>query len=78
MKQRISTCLMILVTVPLFAGDIHGKVSAKSMKDAANAVVYVDGIAGKTFPVPAQHVTVDQKNMQFVPEECGGRRGNDG
>ena len=51
----------------MFAGDIHGKVVAKGARNSAAAVVYVDKIAGKTFPVPAAHVKIDQKNMMFVP-----------
>ena len=35
--------------------------------DIADAIVYVDKIAGKTFPPPAEHAKIDQKNMQFTP-----------
>jgi plastocyanin len=45
------------------AGSIHGKVSgAKS-----ESVVYVEAVAGKTFPAPAQHPVMDQKGLMFVP-----------
>ena len=53
--------------LPLTAGDIHGKVACKGVRNSADAVVYVDRIAGKTFPPPAAHAKVDQKNMQFIP-----------
>jgi plastocyanin len=46
-----------------FAGSIHGKVSGVK----SESVVYVETIAGKTFPAPAQHVTMDQKGLMFVP-----------
>jgi plastocyanin len=49
------------------AGDIHGKVTAHSVRNSADAIVYVDKIAGKTFPPPAAHAKIDQKNMQFLP-----------
>lgn len=45
------------------AGTISGKVSgAKS-----ESVVYVDVIAGKTFPAPTTKTVVDQKGLMFIP-----------
>lgn len=55
------------VAAPLAAGNIHGKVSAHGVRNSADAVVYVDRIAGKTFPPPAAHARMDQKSMQFTP-----------
>jgi plastocyanin len=46
-----------------FAGTIHGKVSGVK----GESVVYVEAIAGKDFPVPAQHITINQKGLMFVP-----------
>ena len=46
-----------------FAGTIHGKVSGVK----GISVVYVDTIAGKTFPASTQHVTIDQKGLMFMP-----------
>src|SRR5208283_3800754 len=45
------------------AGTIHGKVSGVKGESA----VYVEAEAGKSFPAPAQHVTVNQKGLMFVP-----------
>ena len=45
------------------AGDIQGKVSGAT----GTSVVYVDAIAGKTFPPPAQHFQIDQKGLMFQP-----------
>lgn len=59
--------LSLAVAGPLLAGDIHGKVSCKGVRDSADAVVYVDAIPGKTFPAPAEHPRVDQANLMFVP-----------
>ncbi len=67
MKHLIVVAVVALVTAPLFAGNIHGKVVARGVRNSADAVVYVDHIAGKTFAAPAAHAKVDQKNMQFVP-----------
>lgn len=46
-----------------WAGDIDGKVTG--MK--SNSVVYVDAIAGKTFPAPKDHPVIDQKGLMFAP-----------
>jgi len=45
------------------AGDISGKVNG--MK--GQSVVYVDAIAGKTFPAPKDHPVMDQKGLLFAP-----------
>ncbi|HSP17398.1 MAG TPA: carboxypeptidase regulatory-like domain-containing protein [Thermoanaerobaculia bacterium] len=65
--KRTLVLLAVLFAAPLFAGDIHGKVIAKGVRNSADAVVYVDKIAGKTFAPPAEHAKIDQKNMQFTP-----------
>ena len=46
-----------------WAGDIEGKVSG--MK--GQSVVYVDVVAGKTFPAPKEHPIMDQKGLLFAP-----------
>jgi len=66
MKTFIAS-LVALIAVPLLAGDIHGKVTAHGVRNSAAAVVYVEKIAGKTFPPPAAHAKIDQKNMKFTP-----------
>lgn len=58
--------LMLVVSalgVAASAGDIEGKVSGMKGK----SVVYVDAIAGKTFPAPKDHPVMDQKGLMFVP-----------
>ena len=45
------------------AGTISGKVSG--VKD--ESVVYVEAIAGKTFPAPTAKPVVDQKGLMFQP-----------
>ena len=52
-----------LLTTVAFAGTIHGKVSGVK----GESVVYVEAVAGKNFPAPTQHVTMDQKGLMFVP-----------
>jgi plastocyanin len=67
MKVVIAS-LIALMALPLMAGDIHGKVVAHGVRNSADAIVYVDKIAGKTFPPPSEHAKIDQKNMQFTPK----------
>lgn len=54
---------MTAFSTAAFAGSIHGKVSGVK----GQSVVYIEAVPGKTFPAPAQHVTVDQKGLMFSP-----------
>jgi plastocyanin len=60
--RSVLTALATFSTAAL-AGTIHGKVSGVS----GESVVYVEAIAGQTFPGPTQHVLIDQKGLTFVP-----------
>src|SRR5450631_396931 len=53
----------ILLSSAAIAGSIHGKVSGVS----GESVVYVEAVAGKTFPAPSQPVLIDQKGLMFMP-----------
>ena len=58
--------LMLVVSglcMTAWAGDIDGKVTGMNGK----SVVYVDTIAGKTFPAPKDHPVIDQKGLMFSP-----------
>ena len=64
MTRRFSlfTILLVLVLASAsFAGTIEGKVSP------GKSVVYVDTIAGKTFPAPTAKPVMDQKGLVFTP-----------
>ncbi len=50
-----------------WAGDVKGKVTAQGMRSPENIAVYIDTIAGKTFPPPSQHAVMDQLHLAFVP-----------
>jgi len=67
MKKILIALTAAAATLPLSAGDIHGKLACKGAKDCAEAVVYVAAIPGKTFPAPAAHAKMNQLNMTFVP-----------
>jgi plastocyanin len=65
MGRRISMAILVVaaLTVAATAGSISGKVSGV----AGESVVYVDAIAGKTFPAPTQKPVMDQKGLMFQP-----------
>ncbi len=64
MKYSFSAALVALaLSVVAQAGTIQGKISGAK----GESVVYVDAIAGKTFPAPTQHVVMDQKGLMFMP-----------
>src|SRR5450631_3461863 len=61
---------LIVVAALLFAfsgaasaGTISGKVSGVN----GESVVYVEAIAGKTFPAPTARPVIDQKGLMFSP-----------
>jgi plastocyanin len=62
------TCMMVMAVVAMMslaasAGSIGGKVSGVN----GESVVYVDTIAGKTFPAPTAKPVIDQKGLMFTP-----------
>ncbi len=67
MRKAFLVLLSVAVTSPVAAGDLHGKVTCKGVRDCADAVVYVAAIPGKTFPAPKEHAKIDQKNLVFTP-----------
>lgn len=58
----------LLLAGHAMAGDVKGKVAVQGLRSAGNIVVYVDAISGKKFDPPTQHVTIDQRQMAFVPK----------
>jgi plastocyanin len=65
MKRFAPVVIMAIAacSTAALAGSIHGKVSGVK----GESVVYVEAVAGKTFPAPSQHVTIDQKGLMFAP-----------
>jgi plastocyanin len=66
MKKTLLSVSLLTAALPLTAGDLHGKVVCKGVRDCADAVVYA-AIPGKTFPAPKEHAKMDQKNLVFTP-----------
>ncbi|MBI5711353.1 MAG: hypothetical protein HZC42_13800 [Candidatus Eisenbacteria bacterium] len=63
------TCaaLLLAASSAATAGELKGMVKVIGMKHSADAVVYIEAIAGRTFPAPTAHVKMDQKNLVFLP-----------
>jgi plastocyanin len=59
--------LIVVVTVALSASGFAGSISGKVAGVSGESVVYVETIAGKTFPAPAQRPVMDQKGLLFQP-----------
>jgi plastocyanin len=65
MHRNILQLLLFAVALNLTAqgASISGKVTGVS----GASVVYVEAVAGKTFPAPAQHPVMEQKHLIFQP-----------
>ena len=65
MKRNLAALVLVVLALSLLAsaGSISGKVSGVR----GVSVVYVDAIAGKTFPAPEKHFLMDQKGLLFQP-----------
>jgi len=65
MKRIVLLAVLSTIALSLcaHAGSISGKVSGV----AGESVVYVEAIAGKTFPAPTQEPVMDQKGLMFQP-----------
>jgi plastocyanin len=59
----IAIAAIAAMSAAAVAGTIHGKVSGVT----GESVVYVEAVAGKSFPAPTQQVTIDQKGLVFIP-----------
>lgn len=63
MKRSYLLMFVVIASLVASAGTISGKVSGVS----GSSVVYVDTIAGKTFPAPSDKPVIDQKGLMFQP-----------
>ena len=66
-RKTVLFALLLAAAVPALAGDLHGRIACKGVRDSADAVVYIAAIPGKTFPPPAAHAKIDQLNLVFTP-----------
>jgi plastocyanin len=68
--MRFEICLVALVALEgtaLAAPKISGTVDGALAKTLTDAVVYIEDVPGKTYPVPADPVTIEQRQMTFIP-----------
>lgn len=59
----IVAAIVAVMSLAASAGTVSGKVSGVN----GESVVYVEAIAGKTFPAPAEKPVIDQKGLMFTP-----------
>ena len=62
-RNSITLAILLSFAAAAWAGTISGKVSGVS----GPSVVYVEAIAGKTFPAPEKPYLMDQKGLLFQP-----------
>ncbi len=67
--SRIMVVLLgsAFIVTAAWAGDIKGHVTATGLRSPANIAVYVEAIPGKTFPAPAKHAIMNQRDLKFQP-----------
>jgi plastocyanin len=63
LKSLFVPVFLMMVAINAEAGDISGKVTAGK----GVSVVYVEAVAGKTFPAPEKPLLMDQKSLSFQP-----------
>ena len=62
-EKLIVLAVLLSFAAASWASDISGKVNGAK----GTSVVYVEAIAGKTFPAPAKTPVIDQKGLMFQP-----------
>jgi plastocyanin len=59
--------MLALIAIVLSRGASAGTISGKVSGVAGESVVYVDAVAGKSFPAPADPAVMSQKGLMFQP-----------
>ena len=72
MKTLCLSLLLATVCATVQAGEITGKVAAGK----GTSVVYIEAVAGKTFPPPDKPLEMDQKSLLFQPHILIGQAGS--
>jgi plastocyanin len=65
MKRTLIMVVAVIAMLSLAAGA--GTISGKVSGVTGESVVYVEAIAGKTFPAPTEKPLIDQKGLMFMP-----------
>jgi plastocyanin len=66
-RSLIVLAALLGIAHPALPGTISGNVICTGLRTNANAVVYVEKIAGKTFKPPEKHTVMDQRAKEFMP-----------
>jgi plastocyanin len=66
-RPLIVLAALLGIAHPALSGTISGTVTCTGLRSNANAVVYIEKIAGKTFKAPEKHILMNQKAKEFVP-----------
>ena len=66
-RALIVLSALLGIAHPALSGTISGTVTCTGLRSNANAVVYIEKIAGKTFKAPEKHAVMDQTAKEFVP-----------
>ncbi len=67
MKAIIRNCIALATLLGFAAAAWAGTISGKVSGVSGRSVVYVEAIAGKTFPAPQKPFLMDQKGLLFQP-----------
>ena len=67
MKHMTKTFALIAASLALTASSYAGSISGKLSGVSGISVVYVDTIAGKSFPAPEAHPVLNQKGLAILP-----------
>jgi len=65
--MRCKAIVLVVVIAGLCVGAWAGSIEGKVTGMKGQSVVYVEAIAGKTFPAPKDQQVIDQKGLLFVP-----------
>lgn len=63
----LTNAILLITSLQVAAGELHGRVVCKGVRNHANAVVYIDAIPGRSFTPPKEHKKMDQKDLLFIP-----------
>lgn len=66
-RPLIVLAALLGIAHPALSGTISGKVICTGLRSNANAVVYIEKIAGKTFKASEKHIVMNQRAKEFVP-----------
>jgi len=68
MERKVCVVLLVVVFISgAIAAGVKSSITGTVTGMPGKSVVYVEAIAGKTFPAPTNHPVMDQKGLVFSP-----------